>query len=132
LPPGTTRSPTTKQTPSASFPANRCFAAYIPPSPYTGELSKHSPWPRRCPSAPTLVPLKLEHGGTSSPTRDRRCHSPHTSSLPQGGRLLGADLNCSESSWTPDLLLGFHRKNSTRDPGRGPLHCGILIRGLCR
>src|SRR6516225_1162004 len=78
------------------------------------------------PRAPTLVPLKVEHGGTSSPTRDRRCHWPHTSSLPQGRRqVLGADLNYSETSWTPDLLLGFHRKDSTRDPGRGPLHCGI-------
>src|SRR5262249_42347653 len=79
------------------------------------------------PSAPTLVPLKVEHGGTSSPTRDRHCHWPHTSSLPQGRRqVLGADLNYSETRWTPDLLLGFHRKDSTRDPGTGPLHCGIL------
>src|SRR5215471_14705337 len=81
FPARTCRAPTTQRIPAASFPANRCFAAYIPPSPYTGELSKHSPSPRRCPSAPTPVPLKLEHGGTSSPTRDRRFHWPHTCSL---------------------------------------------------
>src|SRR5262249_51676393 len=46
-------------------------------------LSKHSPWPRRCPSAPALVPLKLWRNFLSD-TRPALSLAPHLQ--PAAGR----------------------------------------------
>src|SRR5262249_19111007 len=65
FPARTCLAPTTQRTPAASFHANSCFGPYISPSDCIGDWTLAIA--STMPSAPTLTPLKVGHGGSFLP-----------------------------------------------------------------